>query len=117
MVAIHILLIIVAYILLVILSPVGFIMAAIFKPKKYFWNIAVSLDQLGNVICSELLRLTLITKESEDPFGNPDETISSVIGKNKKADTLSWFGKRIDGLLDRFDKNHSEDSIEDHENC
>jgi 8-oxo-dGTP diphosphatase len=41
-----------------------------------------------------------------------DETISSVLGKNKKANTLSKIGKGLDWILDILDKNHSIKSIE-----
>ena len=45
-------------------------------------------------------------------FGNPNETISSALGKNQRDGTLSWFGKVICKILDTIDKNHCEKSID-----
>lgn len=72
--------------------------------KKYITNILVSLDQTGNAILA----------------GDPDETISSHIGKVKRAlgGSISWkrpLLKIIDIILDKFDKNHSADAIEEDE--
>lgn len=84
---------------------------------QYFKALAISIDQLGNVALQALLNDTLITN-SGYKFGNPDETISSVIGKNKLAGTLSPIGHKLDRVLDKFDnsKNHSINSIETDEN-
>jgi hypothetical protein len=75
----------------------------------YAW--AISIDQLGNVVCKDLFNDVLILPTGI-PFGNPDETISSVLGKNKQANTLSKIGKGLDWLLNRLDPNHSINSIE-----
>lgn len=106
---------IIAYILLLILSPVGFIWAIFTRPKDYFWRIAISLDQLGNVICAEAMNFLLIQPFSKYKFGNPDETISSVLGKNQLHDRLKPFGKWVVEVLGRLDENHSIKSIENDE--
>lgn len=72
--------------------------------KKYLVNILVSLDQTGNALCG----------------GDPDETISSHIGKVKRAlgGEISWkrpICKLLDIILDKIDKNHSLDAIEEDE--
>lgn len=77
----------------------------------YFWSGAIAIDQLGNALCSELFNDTLI-RPSGAKFGNPDETISSCIGRNKRAGTLTWLGKALDWILDKMDENHSIKSIE-----
>lgn len=107
---------IIAILLSIILFPIGFIIA-IFYPKreKYLFNIALSIDQLGNVVCGQLFNLTLIHRYSVHKFGKEDETISSVIGKNKKANTLTVAGRLLDMLLDIIDRNHSIDAIEEDE--
>ena len=46
-----------------------------------------------------------------DRFGNIDETISSVLGKNQRFGHLTKFGKVICKILDTIDKNHCEKSI------
>ena len=67
--------------------------------KKYFWNLLIAVDQLVNTIFG----------------GDPDETISSRLGKevvrhpnNKFASTLCWF-------LSKIDPDHCKKSIEDDE--
>ena len=83
--------------------------------KKYLYNIARGIDQLGNVVCGQLFNLTLIYLSSIHKFGNEDETISGVIGKNKRKNTLTVIGRLLDALLDAIDKNHSIDAIEEDE--
>jgi hypothetical protein len=78
---------------------------------EYALKIAISIDQLGNVIMQHLLNLIWI-KRGGYKFGNRDETISSALGKNKQLDTLTSFGKAIDKLLDFIDPNHSLNSID-----
>ena len=79
---------------------------------SYSMIIAISIDQLGNVILQDLLNKLFITKKSEHLFGNEDHTISSVLGENKKAQTLSLVGNRVAEILDFIDKNHVLNSIE-----
>ena len=72
--------------------------------KKYITNILISLDQTGNALCG----------------GDPDETFSSHIGKVKKAlgGRIGWERpvlKILDFILDRIDRNHSVDAIEEDE--
>jgi len=82
--------------------------------SEWFMTWAISIDQLANVICKDLFNSTLITGNGVE-FGNPDETISGVLGKNKRAETLSKIGKGLDWLLEKLDPNHSIKSIEDDE--
>lgn len=124
---VNLLLLIVSLLLGVFLLPVGFIygMIASFIQRKWyngivymgngFRSIAVSIDQLGNVVCAQLFNLALITKLSEHQFGNPDETISSVLGKNQRGETLAFLGKALNKLLHLLEKDHSIISIEDDE--
>lgn len=85
------LLFILSFILVAVFAPLG-VMFTIIKSailldvdyiKDYFMKMAISLDQFGNVSMSRLFNILLITSNSENLFGNPDETISSVLGKNK----------------------------------
>ena len=76
-----------------------------------FFKAAISLDQFGNVFFQHLFNVALI-KNSEHLFGNVDETISSVIGKKKRANTLTKAGKALSWTLDALDENHSLKSIE-----
>ena len=95
------------------------LLVSILKPLAFFKRmasfsmiIAISIDQLGNVILQDLLNKLFITKKSEHLFGNEDHTISSVLGENKKAQTLSLVGNRVAEILDFIDKNHVLNSIE-----
>jgi len=80
--------------------------------KSYWKRLAISLDQFGGVVMSGLFNEILI-KDDKHLFGDPDETISSVLGRNQKAGTLSFLGRRLVALLDWLDKDHSLKSIED----
>ncbi len=113
------LLFLIAFILVAIFTPIGMI-ATIIKSailrnkgilKEYFFNLAISLDQFGNVALSSPFNIILIKKGSSHKFGDPDETISSVLGKNQKAATLVYLGKRLVALLDYLEEDHSLKSI------
>lgn len=113
----------VALSLFIILAPIGVLYglgASFFRVnigegfKKiagYFMSIAVSIDQTGNVFCKELFNDVLIRPKGHN-FGNEDETISSVLGKNKLSNTLTWAGKALDWVLNVFERDHSVISIE-----
>jgi hypothetical protein len=71
------------------------------KLGRYLMNVLISLDQLGNSILA----------------GDPDETISSRLGriKQKWGGRIPWtrpVSKLTDWLLDRLDRNHSLEAIE-----
>ena len=108
------LLILLAVILLIPFGTIGFIYSVIFTRdrSKYFRAMAESLDQFGNVVCQDIFNLWLL-KGGGYEFGNIDETVSSVLGKNSMMGTLAPGGVWLDNLLDRLDSNHSVDAIED----
>jgi len=114
-----ILLFLISIVLLVVTGPLGFvygILHSLFTKGfrglgTYLLRIAVSIDQLGNVLMSHLLNL-LWTKKHGYKFGNRDETISSAIGRNKQLGTLTAFGRFIDKILDMIDPDHSLNSID-----
>ncbi|MBD1259380.1 hypothetical protein HZY62_02175 [Maribacter polysiphoniae] len=109
----------ISILLLVITGPLGFIygiLHSLFTKGfsgigEFLLKIAISIDQLGNVMMQHLLNQLWIKKEGYR-FGNRDETISSVLGKNKQNATLTGFGKAIDKILDIIDPNHSLNSID-----
>lgn len=110
-----ILLAIVAAFMTVIITPFGIIYECITLMRfstisEYFFNIAVSIDQMGNVTCQGLLNDTLRKKEGFR-FGDPDETISSVLGRNQQAGTLTFLGKIVAGTLNRIQPDHCIKSI------
>lgn len=117
--AIGVLLFGISLVLLVLTGPLGFLYGVVHSLLtrgfrglgEYLLQLAVSIDQLGNVLMQHLLNL-LWKKPGGYPFGNRDETISSALGRNKREGTLTAFGRAIDALLDRIDPNHSLNSID-----
>ena len=108
-------LLLIAILLGTLLLPIGFLYALIrsaFKGRgeNYLYKVALSIDQLGNTICADFFNLLLI-KGTQNLFGNEDETISSVLGKNQKTQTLTFLGKGICFILNSLDKNHVEKAI------
>ena len=106
-------LMILAIILVPIFGILGFVYSMFVSKsrKKYFRDIAESLDQFGGVLAQDLFNQWMLRGEYY-PFGNIDETPSSVIGKNKAMGTLTKAGKLLDRILNRIDKGHSENAIE-----
>ncbi|HAH35875.1 MAG TPA: hypothetical protein DCL81_04890 [Algoriphagus sp.] len=76
----------------------------------YFYQTAVDIDRFGNRNLRTLLNATLI-KSDAFPFGDPRETISSVLGKNQQSGNLTLTGKALVWILDTLDENHCEKSI------
>ena len=110
----------IAFVLVVTTTPIGFFYALLrqlfFGKVKmlqmYFIEVALALDNAGNVIMQHFLNDTLLLKKEDTYlFGNKKETISSVIGKNHLTNTLSPLGKALNGFLNFIDKNHSLNSI------
>lgn len=78
--------------------------------KGYFRSTAVNLDKFGNREFRTLWNETL-RKKSGYKFGNPEETISSALGKNQRDKTLTNAGKSLAWILDTLDKDHCVKSI------
>ena len=115
----NILLLVMAVLLVALLSPPAVLAKTVFAIKRreldseWFRRLALSLDQLGNVIADDLFNWLLIHDDNIAPFGDEDETVSSVLGKNYLADNLTVLGKALRHLLHVVDPNHSIKSIED----
>ncbi|WP_298999852.1 hypothetical protein ACOKFD_07285 [Flagellimonas sp. S174] len=118
---IGILLFFISIVLMALTGPLGLIYGFLrqlftqgFKGVGEFaLELAISIDQLGNVLMQHLFNTLWITKVGYK-FGNRDETISSALGKNKQLGTLTGFGRAIDKILDLIDPNHSLNSIDYH---
>jgi hypothetical protein len=105
------LLVILAILLFIIFAPIGWVVALFFKGRKdYFWRVALSIDQTGNVVCGKLFDLTL-RKPNGYSFGEVDRTISYALGRNKLMNTLTNTGKALDWLLDIIDKEHTLNAV------
>jgi len=110
----------IALVLLTFTAPIGFLYALIrqmilLKVKTlslFFTEVALVLDETGNVIMQHLLNDTLLIRKANTYyFGNKKETISSVIGKNCLTNTLSPLGQLLNSFLNFIDKGHSLNSI------
>ncbi|MEM6892064.1 MAG: hypothetical protein AAF554_00140 [Bacteroidota bacterium] len=116
---IGVLLFLISIVLFIFTGPLGLLygfVQQLFKKGlkgigEFALELAISIDQLGNVLMQHLFN-TLWIKKMGYKFGNRDETISSALGKNKQLGTLTGFGKFIDAILDFIDPNHSLDSID-----
>ena len=110
-------LLVIAVLMSVILYPIGWFYSLIkfklsFKKLgSWLYVIAISVDQLGNVVMSTLFNDILIKKYGYE-FGHEDLTVSAVLGVNKKMGTLTKLGKFIADLLNKIDPDHVEKAIE-----
>jgi len=115
---IELIILIIAITLLYLLLPI----VALFMIIKYlltgnkrrlsvwFYRTAREIDIFANVNGSEFFDAIFIT-DGGYRFGNPKETISSVIGKNQLNKTLSIAGQLLRWVLDKIDYNHCINSI------
>lgn len=137
-----IILFIIAIILAIVLTPFALLFSFVYmliqaakgkflksfyrSTNELFFSAAISIDMFGNTFFQHLFNVTLIKQhglgvhdngmvysfKNENLFGDVDETISSVLGKNKLANTLTLTGKGLSWVLDTLDHNHVIKSIE-----
>jgi len=115
---IGLILFIVSKVLIIALYPIGFaysLLTTFVKSgwkavDRYLFKCAVASDQHGNVYLAKLFNDTL-RKQGGFPFGYEDETISSVLGRNKQINKLTLAGRILDAILEFLDPNHSIKSI------
>ena len=114
------LLFLIAAFLLLTTAPIGLLFALIrqivYRKVKllsvYLIEVALVFDQAGNVVMQHFLNFILLKKSKQVYlFGNKNETISSVIGKNSITNTLNIVGRVTDEFLNLIDNRHSLDSI------
>lgn len=101
---------IIAYVLYLPLTVVNWLFVK--EKSGYFKSSAVNLDKFGNREFRTLFNKTLINNKGYR-FGNINETISSVLGKNKVDGTLTRCGKVLVWILDKIDNNHVLKSIDE----
>ena len=109
----YILLFLVAVVLGVIFIPLGLLFSILFRLRitinsgyDYFKVCAIAIDQAGNVFCSDLFNMLLLTNKAKVKFGNPDQTISAVLGYAQYFNALAPIGKGVVILLDTIDPHH-----------
>ena len=71
-----------------------------------FLALAILKDKYCNEQDADLLNALFLTEDSVHPFGNKKETISSVLGKNLLAGTLTKRGLEICETLNSIQANH-----------
>ena len=103
---------ILAIILVVTVGTTGFVYGLIRQALKglsdYFYDVALSFDQTGNVVAQYLLN-DLLIKPNGHRAGNEDETVSQVLGVNTyhyPENRLYWLGRALGWVLDKIDKDH-----------
>ncbi len=100
-------LLIIAWILFLPLSIVNYF--CVKNKKGYFKQTALNLDKFGNREFRAFLNFSM--QKNGYKFGNPNETISSALGKNERDATLTKCGRILVKILDLIDKNHCKKSI------
>ena len=80
--------------------------------NAWFYKLALSVDQLGNVLCSAPFNLILIKSYGSMRFGDEDDTISYVLAINNRKDTLTGVGRFFGNLLNLLDNDHLNKAIE-----
>jgi len=100
-------LLILAWILFLPLSIVNYF--CVKNKKGYFKQTALNLDKFGNREFRAFLNFSM--QKNGYKFGNPNETISSALGKNERDNTLTKCGRILVKILDIIDKNHCKKSI------
>jgi hypothetical protein len=115
---------IVAIIIYIVILPIAIIHSIIkfIISKEYikillflsnlFKSHALGINQTSNRAFSVLFNDALVKDDTIHSFGDIDETLSSVLGKNKLKNNLTLFGKIIDFILTIFDDNHTIESID-----
>lgn len=111
----NVMLFLVALILSIILYPLGIIYSFFsyivrMKFHKIFLSGALAIDIVGNTVCEMLFNDTLRTNKGAR-FGDTRETISSVLGKNQRDNTLTLAGQILAKILDTIEKDHCKNSI------
>lgn len=101
----------VALILSVILFPIAFVYSIakliLGYTSRLLFTVAIGIDMIGNVVCADLFNDLLIKKDGHR-FGSINETVSKVLGLNKRTNTLSKTGMFLSNLLNTIHKRHVE---------
>jgi len=69
------------------------------------------MSKKGNKNYKDLLNQMMVRRDTKARFGDGDETISSVIGKNVLSGTLTPMGQAFNLLLNLYDEGHAVKSI------
>lgn len=78
--------------------------------NKYFFSIALSINQFGAVAFKGLFNDALI-KGKGLPFGDEDKQISEVLGWNERYFELTKTGKLLVKILNKLDPKHCQKTL------
>lgn len=106
-----------ARILFISLAWIGVAFAVILPINQtaYFMEVAVVIDELGNVVCGALFNLVLSKKNAKYLFGYRHQTISLIVGYLKRVNELTKIGNALWWVLEKVDKDHCEKAIKEYE--
>jgi hypothetical protein len=80
---------------------------------NYFLSTSSSLSQSCNAFSGKFLNKIFIKKGMPfSSFGNRDESISGVLGKNSELNSLSAMGRLVRKTLNKLESSHTETAIE-----
>jgi hypothetical protein len=104
--------------------PIFILMGIVYSMKDVltipFWNTlsekiyksATLFSQLGNVWMKELLNDVCVTKDGT-PYGDEDDSISDITGRNQRDGTLTKTGIGLAKFLNLLGKDHALESIDE----
>jgi len=82
--------------------------------NRYLVRIAMAQDQADNTMVRFLFNDLLLKKNIDSyKFGNMDEKISSVLGKNERRKSLNGVGRFVNGILHSIEEDHSLKAIDE----
>ena len=77
---------------------------------RYYWLIALSIDQTANVLCQHWFNDWMLKDSKKYPYGHPDQTISHVTGYNYVNPNYRKILKIVARILNFLDKRHVENA-------
>lgn len=104
--------------LAIITIPIG-VLYALFRfrghieyASRVLKRIAVSFDQIINVVCGPIFnRIFIYRLWKWSEFGLEDDTVSEVLARNRKLGALTPLGRRISNALEWLDPGHLDNSL------
>lgn len=113
--------------ILLLVALIGIVLTVVLIPFTFVWkwitfglknalsylgDIAISIDQTGNVYLKEALNRWTIRRGVEQYFyGDDDDTISYVVAMNFYKGNLNKFGLMIARMLEKAENNHLRKAI------
>jgi hypothetical protein len=119
------LLYILSLIVTLLFAPIGFVYACVLSFKhlgfkeglkaidRKLLKMAVGVDIMGGVVCSEWFNRALIRQDAPLKFGQKWITISEVLGVAARTKDLTMTGKRLKNLLGVIEPGHIRKAAKD----